>query len=372
MAVSVRSSAVRQPRWSCRTSWLPLALAVALAACELEPEGAAPEVRPVRTVTVEKRAAGVPVVLTGRVEAEDEARLAFRLSGRMVERNVGIGDRLEAGQLIARLDSQDQLNALRAAEANLAAAEGQAAEAENEYQRQRHLEERGFAARAVYERARQMRQTTRSQVDAARAQAKFARDQVGFAELHADAEGVVTGVGAEPGEVVQAGQMIVRLAREDGRDAVFDVPAQVIRDAPADPEIQVVLTEDPRIKAVGRVREVGAQADPVTRTFEVKVGLAGPPPEMRLGATVTGRMEVDEGEIISLPASAVTRQGEEPAVWVVDPATETVAMRSIDVVRFEPAYVVVAAGVEPGDVVVTAGVQALHPGQKVRLLEARS
>ena len=325
-----------------------------------------------RTVIVEKRPAGVPVVLTGRIEAEDQARLAFRLSGRMIERQVNVGDRVEPGQLIARLDGQDQRNALQAAEASLTAARGQAEEAESEFQRQRTLEERGFAARAVYERARQARQTTRSQVETAEAQVRFARDQVSFTELHADAEGVVTEVGAEPGEVVQAGQMIVRLARQDGRDAVFDVPAQVIRTAPADPEIQVVLTEDPRIKAVGRVREVGEQADPVTRTFEVKVGLASPPPEMRLGATVTGRMEVDEGELISLPASAVTRQGTEPAVWVVDPATETVSLRSIDVLRFGPACVVVAAGVEPGEIVVTAGIQALHPGQKVRLLEPRA
>ena len=352
--------------------WLPLALAGFLAACGSSEEEAPPEIRPVRTVTVEQRPAGVPVVLTGRVAAEDEARLAFRLSGRMIERRVNVGDRVEAGQLIGRLDAQDQQNALRAAEANLTAALGQAEEAESEFQRQRTLEERGFAARAVYERARQARQTTRSQVEAAEAQVRFARDQVGFAELHADAEGVVTEVGAEPGEVVQGGQMIVRLARQDGRDAVFDVPAQVIRNAPPDPEIQVVLTEDPRIRAIGRVREVAERADPVTRTFEVKVGLASPPPEMRLGATVTGRMEVDQGEIISLPASAVTRQGSDPAVWVVDPSAETVALRAIDVLRFEPAYVIVASGVEPGDIVVTAGTQALHPGQKVRLLEPRS
>lgn len=355
-----------------RRGWLAIGLVAALAGCAPEQEEAAPEIRPVRTVTVAKRPAGVPVVLTGRIEAEDEARLAFRLSGRMIERRVGTGDRVEAGQAIARLDAQDQMNALRAAEANLTAAQGQAAEAENEFQRQRTLEERGFAARAVYERARQARQTTRSQVEAAEAQVRFARDQVSFTELEADAGGIVTQVGAEPGEVVQAGQMIVRLARQDGRDAVFDVPAQVIRTAPSDPTIEVVLTEDPRIRATGRVREVGAQADPATRTFEVKVGLIDPPAEMRLGATVTGRMEVDEGEIISLPASAITRQGEEPAVWVVDPASSTVSLRPIDVVRFEPAYVVVGAGLEPGDVVVTAGIQALHPGQKVRLLEARS
>ncbi len=354
-------------RWA-----LLLATMLPLVACRQEAEAPPPEVRPVRTVTVSKQPAATPVVLTGRIEAEDEVRLAFRLSGRMIERAVNVGDTVAPGQLIARLEPQDQLNALRAAEANLAAARGQAAEAESEFQRQRQLEERGFAARAVYERARQMRQTTRSQVEAAESQLAFAQDQVSFTELHADAEGVVTAVGAEPGEVVQAGQMIVRLARQDGRDAVFDVPAQVIRNAPADPEITVFLTEDRTIHTTGRVREVGAQADPVTRTFEVKVGLHAPPPEMRLGATVTGRMEIDEGEIISLPASAVTRQGDEPAVWVVDPQNGTVSLRAIDVVRFEPATVVVAAGVAPGDIVVTAGVQALHPGQQVRILEARS
>ncbi len=349
-------------------AWAVLPLLLALTACGQEPEERPPEVRPVRTVTVEKRPAGVPVVLTGRIAAEDEARLAFRLSGRMLERNVNVGDRVEAGQLIARLDPQDQQNALQAAEANLMAAQGQAAEAENEFQRQRQLEERGFAARAVYERARQGRQTTRSQVEAAEAQVRFARDQVSFTELDADAEGVVTETGAEPGEVVQAGQMIVRLARRDGRDAVFDVPAQLLRSMPADPEIDVFLTEEPSIRAVGRVREVAAEANPSTRTFEIKVGLAEPPPDMRLGATVTGRLEIDEGDVIRLPASAMTRQGDEPAVWVVEPVAGTVSLRAIDVLRYEPAYVVVASGVTPGDIVVTAGVQALHPGQRVRLL----
>ena len=361
------SRSAARPAW-----WLLLPALTLLVACGEEPEERPAEIRPGRTVTVEKRPAGVPVVLTGRIAAEDEARLAFRLSGRMIERDVNVGDRVEAGQLIGRLDPQDQRNALQAAEANLTAAQGQATEAEAEFQRQRTLEERGFAARAVYERARQGRQTTRSQVEAAEAQVRFARDQVAFTELHADAEGVVTETGAEAGEVVQAGQMIVRLARQNGRDAVFDVPAQVLRTAPPDPEIQVFLTEDPSIEAVGRVREVAEQADPATRTFEVKVGLASPPPEMRLGATVTGRLEIDQGEVIRLPATALTRQGADPAVWVIDPASETVSLRAVDVLRYEPASVVLASGVTPGEIVVTAGVQALHPGQKVRLLEPRA
>ena len=114
-----------------------------------------------------------------------------------------------------------------------------------------------------------------------------------FTELKADAPGVVTALGPRAGEVVQAGQMIVRLARKDGRDAVFDVPAQLLRSAPSDPQITVSLTDDPSVTARGRVREVAPQANPVTRTFEVKVGLTDPPTAMRLGATVTGRMETE-------------------------------------------------------------------------------
>jgi membrane fusion protein, multidrug efflux system len=162
--------------------------------------------------------------------------------------------------------------------------------------------------------------------------------------------------------------MIVRLARKDGRDAVFELPAQLIRSAPADPQIIVSLTDDPAATAHGRVRQVAPQANPVTRTFEVKVGLTEPPPEMRLGATVTGRMEVDSIAIIEIPAAALTRVNQQPAVWIVDPSSKTVSMRNVDVLRFDQAQVAVSQGLDAGEVVVTAGVQALHPGQKVRLL----
>ena len=276
-------------------------------ACQPKEEKAPPEVRPVRTVTVEKRDSSVPVVLTGRIQADDEVSLAFRISGRMVERTVNLGDQVKPDQVVARLEPQNEMNALRAAQANLAAAEGQLAEANAEFGRQQHLSERGFAAQAVFDRARQAQQTAQSAVEAATAMLKNAKDQVSFTELRADAEGVVTAVSAEPGEVVQAGQRIIQLARQDGRDAVFDVPAQVIRSAPPDPLITVFLTDDPTVKADGRVREVAPQADPVTRTFEVKVGLSSPPPEMRLGATVTGRMQVEGGESIEIPATALTR-----------------------------------------------------------------
>jgi membrane fusion protein, multidrug efflux system len=149
---------------------------------------------------------------------------------------------------------------------------------------------------------------------------------------------------------------------------VFDVPAQVLRSAPSDPLISVNLTDDPAVKATGRVREVSPQADPVTRTFEVKVGLTDAPAAMRLGSTVVGRMQLDGAPSIELPAAALTEFDRRPAVWVVDPANLTVSPRTVEVLRHNPATVAISSGLEPGEIVVTAGTQALHPGQKTRLL----
>ena len=345
-----------------------LTLSATLLGCSPQTDTTAPQPRPVRTTTVEQREAGVPITLTGRIEAEDEVALAFRISGRVLENDRKLGDRLEPGQVVARLESQNERNALRAAQANLVASQGQLTQARNHFERQDTLLKQGWTTRANHDQAKQAQQTAESQVDAAEAQMKTAYDLVGFTELKADAPGVVTTVGPGAGEVVQAGQMIVRVARRDGRDAVFDVPAQVIRTAPSDPRITVSLTDDPKITTTGRVREIAQQADPVTRTFAVKVGLNNPPPEMRLGATVTGRMEIDSVPVIDISATALTKFNSQPAVLIADQANRTVSIRNVDVLRYDPARVAVSGGLTTGEVVVTAGVQALHPGQKVRLL----
>jgi RND family efflux transporter MFP subunit len=347
---------------------LGLAAAVVLSACQPDTEGSAPEVRPVRTVTVVKREIGETVSYTGRIEAENETRLAFRIPGRMIERSVNVGDRVEPGQVAAKLEPQDELNALRSAQAAVAAAQAQFAEAKSNFERQRTLLARDVASRAQFERAEQALETARAQLDTAEAQLKAAKDRVSYTELRVDAAGVVIATGAESGEVVQAGQLIIRIARKDGRDAVFDVPAQVLRSAPSDPIITVSLTDDPAVTATGRVREVSPQADPVTRTFEVKVGLTDPPAAMRLGSTVIGRMQLDATPTIEIPASALTHFDRRPGVWVVDPKTLTVSARNVDVLRHDPATVAISEGLEVGEIVVTAGVQALHPGQRTRLL----
>ena len=347
---------------------LTLALALLLGGCSQEAEERPAQVRPVQVVTVEKGQSGQTATFTGHIQAQDEASLAFRVSGRMIERTANIGDKVQAGQVIARLDPQNARNALRSAQAALAAAESQLVTAANTFQRQDHLLASGFTTRANHDAARSGLQTAQSAVDNAEAQLKIAEDNLSYTDLVVDAPGTVTARGAEPGEVVQAGQMIVQLARQGGRDGVFDVPAQILRDAVPDAVITVALTDDPRVTVSGRVREVSPQADPVTRTFRVRVGLDNAPEAMRLGSTVNGRVQIDNAAVIEIPASALTAVNNAPAVWVVDPQAQTVALRNIEVARFGKASVGVASGLSAGDVVVTAGIQALHPGQKVRLL----
>ena len=346
------------------------AMVALLVSCQREVVAPPLDIRPVRTVTVAQRDAAVPVTLTGTMRARDEAPLAFRLSGRMIDRRVNLGDRVRPGQLVARLEPQNEQNALRSARASLVAAQGQLVNARASLQRREPLAARGAVSLAELDQARESFQTAKAQVDAAEAQVKFAQDQLGFTELRADTAGVITAVGAEPSEVVGAGRMVVTLAREGGRDAVFDVPGQLMRSAPRDTPITVSLIDDPGVTASGRVREVAPQADPVTRTFEVRVGLANPPVAMRLGATVAGRITLASEAILDVPATALVTSNQQPTVWVVDPVTSTVSLRPIDVLRFDPDAVVVAKGLAPGDVVVTAGVQALYPGQKVRLLDS--
>jgi RND family efflux transporter MFP subunit len=166
--------------------------------------------------------------------------------------------------------------------------------------------------------------------------------------------------------------MVVRVAREQGRDAVFDVPERIIRIAAADDPIDVALASDPSVRAVARVREVSPQADPVTRTFEVRAGLNDPPASMRLGSTVIGSVRLEGTPGIGVPASALTRSGSDAAVWVVDRGTMTVSLRPVQVGQFALDTVTIAEGLKEGELVVTAGVQVLRPGQKVRLLGAPS
>ena len=272
-------------------------IAATVTGCD-KPVPPAPQARSVRAVAVERVAEGETVSLTGHVRAKEQASLAFRLDGRMIERPVNVGDVLTAGQVVAKLDTPIQQNSLRAAEGNLSSLEAQLREASITLWRQQELLKDGWTSRAKFDEAQHKLQTIQAQVDAAQAQVRIAEEQLSYTVLSADAPGAVTAKGAEPGEVVHAGQMIVELARQGGRDAVFDVPEQLIRTGPRDPVVEIALTNDPTVRATGRVREVAPQADATTRTFQVKVGIIDPPQGMELGSTVTGRIKLSAPPVL--------------------------------------------------------------------------
>ena len=342
-----------------------------LSACKRADEVAAPEIRPVRVTTIESRATNGVVSLTGTVQAQTEINLAFRIDGRLIDRSVDIGDTVKPGQLIARLASQNEETSVLSARAQLAAARAQLVEARNNHARMRDLVAESAVSRATFDQAVAMLKTAESQVDSVQAQLTLALNRLSYTRLVSEVAGVVTARGPEPGEVVSAGRMIVQVAREGARDAVFGVPAQLKDIAPKNPEIRV-LTSDPSISAIGRVREVSPRADAVTGTFAVRVRLIDPPAAMRLGSTVTGSVNLDATNAIEIPASALMRSDGTAAVWVVDPQAMTVSLRRVEVQSQDTASVRIGAGLKAGDLVVTAGVQALHPGQKVRLLGTKS
>lgn len=342
-------------------------LGAVLASCGNEQAPPA-EGRPVGVVTVEAGQFAEDIQLSGEIQAKKDVGLAFRIGGRVLERPVNVGDRVTAGQLIARLDPALEQNALVAAKAALEAARGEVSTARSNFERQDRLMGQGFTTRLRFDQALRAQETAQAGLENAEAQLELARDRLGFTELRADAAGVVTARQIEPGEVVQPGQIVVQIARDDIRDAVFNVPAAMLDTHLSDARIRIALADVPTVTAYGTVREVAPQADPVTRTFEVRVALQNPPEAMRLGSTVVGRVELTTAAIVSIPASALTQQGRTPAVWIVDPAKSTVSLRDVDVLRFDPATVVLSQGLEPGETIVSAGIQALHPGQRVEPL----
>jgi RND family efflux transporter MFP subunit len=275
--------------------------------------------------------------------------------------------------VLARLDEQEYRNRLKSAQADIVAAEAVLEEAQGAEGRLRQLLATGTTTRANYETSLKNLRSAEAKLDSAKAARDLAKDQLSYADLIAEFDGIVTAVGAEPGQVVNIGQMIVRLARPTDKDAVFAIAESAFRGQPSGgqrPEVTVALLSNPNISADGVVREVAPVADPATRTYQVKVTLKDPPEQMRFGASVIGRLKVATAPVVVLPATALFDKAGQTAVWVVDAATGVVSLKPVVVSRYETDRVILSSGLAKGDVVVTAGVNRLREGQKVRLAEA--
>jgi RND family efflux transporter MFP subunit len=345
-----------------------LILLSALAGCHKEEKAAAQSIRPVRTVTVEFRQSGDTLSLTGEIQPRYQADIGFRVQGKILERPVDVGTAVNKGDLIARLDPQQYRQDLEVAKSEVAAAEAEVTRSQAQEARQRELLKNGHTTRVQYDQALKTFKTASAQLDATRAKQIQASENLGYTELKADNDGVITAVGADAGQVVSAGQMVVRLARPGEREAVFNIAEGAFKSPPKNPTVMVHLVSNPDVKAAGTVRYVSPQADPATRTYTVRVSLPDAPAQMRLGANVVGTVTLDQARTVTIPGTALFQKDGKAAVWLVE-KDHTVQLKPIAVDRYQGDSVVVGSGLAEGDLVITAGVQKLLPGEKVSLLE---
>jgi multidrug efflux system membrane fusion protein len=352
---------------------IALAVGVALTACS-KPEATPEPVRAVRTVTVTMDAAGATHEYAAEIRARTESRLGFRVGGKVIRRHVNLGDVVKAGQVLAQLDPQDLRLGQDAARASLQAAQANFNQTAADYKRFKELRDQGFISSAELERRDTALKAAQAQLDQARAQSSVQGNQAAYATLVADANGVITGVDAEPGMVVSAGAPVVRLAHDGPRDAVFSVPEDKVAAVKAmgaqkagSFSVRVWGSADGHIPVA--IREVSAAADPVTRTFLVKADLgADASTRLRIGQTATLLMEAPKvAGVAKLPLSALKEEQGKSTVWVVDEASLTVKQQPVQVAGAEGNEAIIANGLTPGQRVVTAGVHVLSPGQKVKL-----
>lgn len=350
---------------------LPLVLVLGISACS-RTEPVPEPLRAVRTVVVASAPSQVPLEFAGEVRARTESRLGFRVPGKLVSRAADLGDAVKAGQVLARLDPQDLKLGSDAAQAALAAARANHAQALTDFQRFKELRDQGFISSAELERRDTALKAAKSSLDQAVAQARSQGNQAAYASLVADASGVITAVEAEPGQVVSAGTPVVRLAHDGPRDVVFYVPedkSQVLR-ALAGTGVPLLVrlwgAEAAPLKA--SVREVAAAADAATRTYLVKADLGRA--AVKLGQTATVSLDVGGAQTaIHVPLSSLFEREGKSHVWVLDEAAGAVQSRPVRVAGVDTVGAVVTAGIEPGQRIVVSGVHVLTEGQKVRLYQ---
>ncbi|MFC5039604.1 efflux RND transporter periplasmic adaptor subunit [Tianweitania sediminis] len=305
------------------------------------------------------------VTLTGTLAAQVESNLAFRTSGRVIERLVDVGDRVEPGQLLARIDAELQRAAVESANAVLASAEAQVTQAAAAFARSESLLKRGFTTRREFDAAERALKVARANAASATARLASAEEDLTFTDLTADAAGVVTARQLDVGEVAQAAATVFTVALDGPRDAVFDLYESLLIEERRPPEIVVALAADPSVNTTGEIRQVSPTVDPVSGTVRVKVGLEGTPPSMSLGAAVTGTALLPSTPVYNLPSSAITSVNGRPAVWVFDTKSETAVTREIHPFAYSASSVSVGEGLEAGDLVITDGTKLLRPGQKI-------
>lgn len=359
-----------------RAAWVTVVvttlMAAALGACS-KPQQAAPEViRPVKTLTVGVAELSASGEFPGDIRPRVETRVGFRVAGKLIERQVEVGQRVRAGQVLARVDVSDLALAAQASQAQVVAAQTDLQLAQADFARFENLRAQGFISAAELERRKAVMDASKARLDQARAASDVQRNQAGYSTLNAPHDGVVTGLEADVGAVVGAGQPVVRMTRGDEREAVVMVPEQRVAELKAAKQIAVRLWADQSL-IDGKLRELSPIADPLSRTYTAKITLINAPEAARMGMTVTALVKgQSQGTGVQVPLTALVEHGGKSAVWIVDPQASAAKPVPVRVGAVRGDSVAILEGLQPGQILVTAGGHLLQPGQKVRPLTQES
>jgi membrane fusion protein, multidrug efflux system len=343
-------------------------VAVLLVACA-KPEPVPEPVRPVQLMQVKLGGTIGTAVFAGEVKPRHEIDLGFRIGGKVIGRNVDIGARVVRGESLARLDPADVALQADAQKSAVAAAETEYRYAKAEFDRYENLRQQKFISESALDQKRNALDANRAKWDQARAQLSVTQNQTAYATLVAPDSGVITAVSVESGQVVTAGQTVMKLAREEEREVAISVPESRIAELRG-PTLGVFLWANPQKTYAARVREISPAVDAITRTFAVRVAILDPDPALRLG--MTANVVVAGGEATNaalVPLASIYRKGDATAVWIYDEKSRSVSLRPIVVGQFREDGVIVTGGVATGEWIVAAGVHKLREGETVRPYE---
>jgi RND family efflux transporter MFP subunit len=346
-----------------------VALLPLLAACGDQAASATAKAeRPVQVQRVAFQSEDASREFVGVVKARYETDLGFRVAGKITARIVNIGDRVRAGDVIARLDPQDLKLQVESAQAELSAATSNLAQTAADELRFAGLRSRGYAAVADYERKKTAKDEADGRLERAQRALDLARNQLAYAELRADADGVITATLAETGQVVAIGQAVARLAHRGEMEAVIALPEASLGEARA-AQATVRLWSAPQRRFTAQLRELSPQADAMTRTYAARFTIENPDDTVALGMTATLTLShAAETAVARLPLAAILNRGTGPSVYVVD-TSGGLELRPVAVASFNEGAALVTSGVSNGERVVTLGVQKLDAGQRVRAID---
>jgi RND family efflux transporter MFP subunit len=308
---------------------------------------------------------GADPAFTGVVSARVQSNLGFRVPGKITSRLVDTGQFVRAGQLLMTIDRTDYVHAITARAETVTAAKAKAVQAAADEARYRGLVKTGAVSASTYDQIKAASDAAQAELAAATAQEQVARDEGGYSQLVADADGIVVETLAEPGQVVMAGQTVVKLAHSGPREAAVNLP-ETLRPAIGSKAYATLYGSTTRIPV--RLRQLSGAADPQTRTFEARYVLEGAAANAPLGATVTVHLSGDAGtDTLQVPIASVLDRGKGPGIWLLNPSTSTVSFQSVQVQRLDEELATISGNLHQGQQVVAVGVHLLRDGERVRV-----